>query len=202
MKKYLFLTFLVILTVFSFSPTVRAENPTPSDPATAAYISGLPSSIPANTTQWYKFDYVGDKSQVTVLMPDGANTLVEFNVFTPEQSQTWWDKKTKPIGRGTAYQIDCDTGEENYMGQCQSPNLKWVGQFNFPGTFYVQVINYNTGTANFILTVQGTGVRVILPPPPTVPSQTVRPRPVVPLLPVTGGIWWDLLQPRQPTNRW
>lgn len=197
MKKFLILS-AAILTVFTFSMVARADNTSKSDPATAAYISGQAQSIPANSTQWYKFDYSGDKSQITVLMPNGANTLVAFNVYTPEQSQTWWDKKTKPIGRGTAYQIDCDTGMENYMGQCQSNDLKWVGQFNFAGTYYVQVVNYNTGTANFTLTIQGTGVHVVVPPPP---SQPVTTKPVI-LLPTTGGVWLDFWIPKEKTNRW
>lgn len=180
MKRLLLLFACAFIATLIFTATSRAQTPN-GDPATATFINGQPQVIPAQTTQWYKFDYAGDKSPITVLMPNGANTLVEFNVFTPEQAQSWWDGKTKPIGRGTAYQIDCETGEENYMGQCQSNDLKWVGQFNFPGTFYVQVVNYNTGTANFTLTVQGTGVSVGA-------AQSVAPAPK-PLLPVTGGVW-------------
>lgn len=192
MNRILLLCAAAIATVFVFAATARADGPN-TQPATASYINGQPQSIPANSTLWYKFDYRGDKSQVTVLMPNGANTLVAFNVFTPEQSQSWWDGKTKPIGRGTAYQIDCDTGEENYMGQCQSNDLKWVGQFNFPGTFYVQVVNYNTGTANFTLTVQGSGVSVGAVP-------TATPAPL--LLPVTGGVWKDYQKLSLPRFWW
>lgn len=196
MKKFVLWSCVALLSAFTLVSIARADEPSKTDPATAAYISGQPQGIPANSRQWYKFDYNGDKSQVTVLMPNGANTLVEFNVFTPEQSQTWWEKMTKPIGRGTAYQIDCETGKENYMGQCQSNDLKWVGQFNFPGTFYVEVVNFNTGTANFTLTVEGTGVFVALPP------QTVMPQPMTPLLPTTGGVWLALLEPKETLSRW
>lgn len=201
MNKLMFsrqLILVVVVGAFALMANVRvadASDPAASQPATAAYISGLPQSIPANSSVWYKFDYAGDKSQVTVLMPNGANTLTEFNVFTPEQAQSWWDKETKPVGRGTAYAINCDTGEENYMGECTSNDLKWVGQFNFPGTFYVQVVNFNTGTANFTLTVNGTGVHVA-PPPAPAPPAPVKPAVVhapQPMLPVTGGVWWDLL---------
>lgn len=194
----------LVATFTLLSPTLAAD-PANSQPATAAYINNLPQSIPANVMQWYKFDYVGDKSQITVLMPNGANTLVEFNVFTPEQSQTWWDKDTKPIGRGTAYTIDCETGKETYMGECFSNDLKWVGQFNFPGTFYVQVVNYNTGTANFNLTIDGTGVRILPPapvivPPLVAPLQVVSPQAPV-TLPVTGGVWLELSHPKPPLKK-
>ncbi len=121
-------------------------------------------------------------------MPNGANSLVAFNVFTPEQAQSWWDPKTRPIGRGTAYSIICATGVEAYYGECQSRDLKWKGEFNFPGTFYVQVVNFNTGTANFTLTIEGTGVFVGAPP--SVVPQTK------PLLPTTGGVWGQTVKPK------
>ncbi len=177
-------TSLIVVTV------VRAESPSNNQPATAAYISAPAQRIAANATQWYKFDYSGDRSEITLIMPNGANSLVAFNVFTPDEVKSWWD--TKPIGRGTAYQIDCDTGDEDPMGACQSDDFKWVGKFNAAGTYYVQVVNYNTGTANFTLTLSGTGISVgsaaqtIIAP--ATPQQTH------PVLPVTGGIW-----PNAPT---
>ncbi len=200
MKLVLVTSVVCALAAFVLVGTARADNGANTQPATASYINNLPQSIPAQSAQWYKFDYAGDKSQVTVLMPNGANSLVAFNVFTPEQAQSWWEKSTKPIGRGTAYQIDCETGQENYLGQCQSDDLKWVGEFNFPGTFYVQVVNYNTGTANFTLTIAGTGVFVApsAPTPPPVVPQTK------PLLPTTGGIppKGFFAGPRTIFNRW
>lgn len=196
MRNVLLLSIALLFLASIFTASARAENPSNSDPTTAAYITGRPQSLAANATGWYKFDYIGDKSPVTVLMPGGTDTLVAFNVYTPEESQSWWDKSTKPIGRGTAYPVDCATGEEVTYSECKSPDLKWVGQFNFPGTFYVQVVNYNTGTANFTLTISGTGV--IVPPPPLPPAPPTiipaKPAPQTgPLLPTTGGIWWALL---------
>lgn len=180
MKRFLLLLACAFAATWMFTATARAQTPN-SDPATATYLNGQSQSIPAQTTQWYKFNYAGDKSLITILMPNGTNSLVEFNVFTPEQAQSWWDPKTRPIGRGTPYSVDCATGEEVYWGECKSSDLKWKGQFNFPGTFYVQVVNFNTGTANFQLTIQGTGVSVGA-------AQSVAPA-QKPLLPVTGGVW-------------
>lgn len=190
MRWIIFIGLAVFLALSVASIAVAAPG---DGPATALYISGTPQTLEANAVRWYKFDYAGDRSDITVLMPNGAGTLVAYNVFTPEQAQSWWD--TPPIGRGTAYQIDCDTGEEKPGGECQSPDLKWVGKFNAPGTYYVQVLNYNTGPANFILTVTGTGVTVgtVLPTPPApaVPISPIpTPRPPI-LLPVTGGVWPD-----------
>lgn len=186
MKHVLSLTLLLSLAALFFAVSAHAQSPSGTDPATAIYINGAPQSIPANSTRWYKFDYVGDKSEVTILMPGGTDTLVEFNVFTPEGANSWWDPDTKPIGRGTAYPVDCETGEIVLFSECKSRDLKWVGQFNFPGTFFAQVVNYNTGTANFTLTIAGTGVRIPAIAPAT-PILTPTPVPV--LLPTTGGVW-------------
>jgi len=193
MKK--FLAILVILITPLFAATAFADNAANTQPATATFINGQPQSIPANSTQWHKFDYAGDRSLVTILMPNGANSLVAFNVFTPEQAQSWWEPRTTPIGRGTAYSINCATGEEQYWGECQSNDLKWKGEFNFPGTFYVQVVNYNTGTANFTLTIQGTGVSVGASSQVTQPQQQPKP-----LLPTTGGA--PPTQSKSFFNRW
>ncbi len=204
MRKLTTLFILALALTFTFLTNARADA-IQSSPDTAAYIvSGAPQTIPANTAQWYKFDYIGDKSLITVIMPNAADSLIAFNVLTPEQAQSWWEKNNKPIGRGTAYSIDCNTGEEAYYGDCKSNDLKWKGQFNFPGTFYVQVVNYNTGTANFNLTIDGTGVRlgpVPQPAPPNAPSvavpsvpPSVPPPPI--LLPTTGGVWNASSQPR------
>ena len=181
--KIIFVLTAVFALALYMQPTVRAQGPN-ADPASASFIDGQVHSIPANTAQWYKFDYRGDKSLITILMPNGTNSLVEFNVLTPEQARSWWDPKTKPIGRGTPYSIDCTTGEEVFWGECRSNDLKWKGEFNFP----VQVVNFNTGTANFTLTIEGSGVSV--PPHPA-----ITPAPL-PLLPVTGGVWQSTPAPR------
>lgn len=203
----LFSICVILVVAVLFTNIARAENETNTQPATAAYLNNLPQAISANVTLWYKFDYKGDKSLITLLMPNGTNSLVEFNVFTPEQAQHWWEPKTKPIGRGTAYSTNCATGEEQYWGECKSPDLKWKGEFNFPGTFFVQVVNFNTGTANFTLTIEGTGVS--LGAPPSAATQTtVSPAPpqIQPMLPVTGGVWQQAprngFMPRRVLERW
>jgi len=95
MKNVLILSGALLFLASMFAATARAENPSNTEPATATYIYGLPQSISANAMKWYKFEYIGDKSPVTVLMPNGTDTLVAFNVYTPEESQSWWDKSTK-----------------------------------------------------------------------------------------------------------
>lgn len=195
------ITLLVTAFLAALVITNAAYADSLSSPDTAAYISPLSQRISANSAQWYKFDYAGDKSLVTILIPNGTGSLVEFNVFTPEQALSWWDRDTKPIGRGTAYSTDCYTGEEVYYGECKSNDLKWKGQFNFPGTFFVQVVNYNTCTANFTLDITGTGVHVAPPPFPAAASAVVAPPQTPPLLPMTGGVWLDLLNRKPATAK-
>lgn len=153
-----------------------------SEPATSSYIDGQSHSINSGQNLWYRFNYAGDRSHITVTMPNGYNGGIAFNVFTPEQAQDWWE--AKPIGRGTSLVLDCDTGDPAPFGGCQSNDLTWNGQFNAQGTYYVQVVNDNPNSSRFILTVEGTGVSVPPPAPKPVP-QLPAPRVV---LPVSGGV--------------
>ncbi len=68
---------------------VSAESPGSTDPNRAAYIGAQSQSIAANATLWYKFDYSGDRSEITLIMPNGANSMVAFNVFTPDEVKSW-----------------------------------------------------------------------------------------------------------------
>lgn len=182
--------FTAVIASLMLVALAHAASPTNSSPDAALYIDGQPQTIAGNSSVWYKYEYAGDRSEVTVLMPNGANTNVTFSSFTPEEIKEWWD--TKPIGRGTAYQIDCETGEEDPAGQCQSTDLKWVGKFNAPGAYYIEVVNYNRDPADFTLTIAGSGVSVGAL---AVPTMTVKATPAPLLLPVAGGVWRDAPTP-------
>jgi hypothetical protein len=124
----------------------------------AATIDGQPHSIPANAGLWYQFYYdagsPGDRPLVTVKLLNGTNSGVGFKVFTADQAVTWYDSDTHPVGQGTSYDVNCDTGVPQQGGGCQSNDLIWMGRFNFSGTFYVQVINTNSNPVTFQLTIQ------------------------------------------------
>lgn len=135
------------------APTTLANI---NDPSRASMIDSQTHTIAADGSVWYKFKYAGDRSAITIQMPNGTNSGVEFNVFTPDQLIDWWDEH--PIGRGTAQTLDCDTGEPMANGACQSNDLRWIGDFNLGGSYYVQVVNTNSNAARFQLTIQGDGV--------------------------------------------
>ncbi len=124
----------------------------------AAAIDGQPHSIPANTGLWYQFSYDagsrGDRPVVTVKLVNGTHSGVGFKVYTAAQALTWYDSDTHPVGQGTSYAVNCDTGEAQEGGGCQSNDLNWMGRFNFGGTFYVQVVNNNLNAVTFQLTIQ------------------------------------------------
>ncbi len=138
-----------------------AAGPNNTAPAVAAVLDNQAHTIQGNSTLWYRFDYAGDRSQVTISLVNGANGQVAFNVFTPQQINDWWE--TKPIGRGTVFALNCNTGRPAPEGQCTSNDLSWGGQFPFAGTYYVQVINYGPGAASAQLLIQGSGVSLAQP---------------------------------------
>ena len=175
--------FVITLTLLgSFASPAFGAGAANSEPATSSYIDGQSHSINNGQSLWFRFNYAGDRSHITVTMPNGYNSGIAFNVFTPEQAQDWWE--AKPIGRGTSLVLDCDTGDPAPYGGCQSNDLTWDGQFNAQGTYYVQVINNNPNASSFTLTIEGTGVSVP-PPAPAVVPQPPAPRVV---LPVSGRV--------------
>ncbi len=163
---------VAVVTTSLLAPTVRAQSD-------ARYIDNQTHALGAVETQWFKFDYAGDKSPILLTLARGTESGIAFNVFTPAQNRF----EDKPIGRGTPSQIDCETGEEVYWGECQSEDLKWAGQFNAGGTYLVQVINYNAFAREMTLTIQGDGVTLKSNPPAIAPPVLGPPT----TLPVTGG---------------
>ncbi len=127
-----------------------------TDPGRAAFIDNAPHTIPANSSAWYKFNYAGDKSQITVALLNGSNSGTAFKVFTPAQIGDWWE--TAPIGQGTVQMIDCTTGMPSESGGCQSNDLIWIGQFNAGGTYYVEVMNNNSNPVTAQIKIQGDSV--------------------------------------------
>ena len=123
------------------------------DPGRAAYIDNLPHQLAAGAATWYRFDYdATDRPVRTVKLLYGNGSGVRFDVYTPDRLGNWWENK--PVGRGTVYMIDCVTGEDSETGECQSPDLKWMGKFIISWTVYVRVVNGNGFPAMFTLTVK------------------------------------------------
>jgi hypothetical protein len=150
--------------------TALAANSPGSNPATAPYIDNETHTIPGKTTQYYRFEYNGDNSPVQINLVNGANGPVAFNVFTPEQinESQWW--LFPPIGRGTA--PGC--GSE---GNCTpfASDLSWVGRFYAPGTYYVEVQNFDEQPRDFTLNIRGVSVRLCAVSPQPCPPMKLIP---------------------------
>ncbi len=127
-----------------------------TDPGHAAMMDNKAHTIAANTALWYTFNYAGDKSLITIVLPNGNVSGVQFNVWTAQGASDWWD--LQPVGRGTAQSIDCTSGEPKDNTGCWSNDLNWNGKFDLSGTYYVQVINTNSTPMSAQLQIQGDGV--------------------------------------------
>jgi hypothetical protein len=135
---------------------VAGEATTNVDPGHANVLDDQVHPIAANTSRWYRFQYAGDRSQITIKLLYAAYSGLAFDVFTPVQISDWWE--AKPIGRGTVEVLDCATLEPAPYGKCQSDYLSWNGRFNAAGTYYVELINYNGTPRTAQFTIEGTGV--------------------------------------------
>lgn len=138
------------------APPLTAANA--DDPNKATAIDGQSHSIPAGTATWYSFNYgvnndTGEHPIVTIRLANGNNSGVSFQVWSPDaMNGGWWNNN--PTGRGTAANVDCDTGELSGSGGCQSPDLVWSGAFRSSGTYLVRVVNGNDSASNIMLTIQ------------------------------------------------
>ena len=120
------------------------------DPARAVVIDGSSKSIPANSVQWYSFNYGfnddGSRPTRLITLANGNQTGVSFQVYAPEVLSNWW--QNMPTGTGTPGMTACDTG------MCTSNDLTWLGAFGATGTYYVRVINNTSNALNAMLTIQ------------------------------------------------
>lgn len=156
------LAVLSALALVALSVTAIAAAPTdlpPNDiPATARYMDGQTHTVAGNAALWYKFDYSaarddnGQRDRATITMPNATGTGLGFEVYTPAQIGDWWEQK--PVGQGTAQQIDSATGEPETNGDAQAHDLSWVGSFVDNGTYYVRVTNANAVPMDFALNLQ------------------------------------------------
>ena len=175
MKTYriasaLLLVLALLLSLGALS--VSAAGPTNMDPLNAPFMDNQPHRLDTNADTWFRFIYSGTDSNAhpvsTIRLVNGNNSGVSFEIFAPENINNWWDNK--PIGKGTAQNVSCDTGELAGNGACQTNDLFWSGAFGAPGTYYVHLINGNNNPATAQLLIAGDGVSLI---PQAAPSQNV-----------------------------
>jgi hypothetical protein len=183
--KFFIIAALALLGIAGALPAAAA-GPTNTFPGGAFYIDNQSHMIPANAGLWYRFDYTTRHTAVLVTLVNGNNSGLEFEVYTPAQISNWWE--THPIGRGTPPPLSCDTMKPRLYGECQGRDLRWLGDFNALGTYYVRVVNTTGSDLNMWLTIQGTGVSLgglaQAVPSPTAPLPTAVPS-ATPLPPVS-----------------
>lgn len=146
----------------SILPAITSLSPTtPSldnvDPNNALLADATARVIPAKTTLWYRFYYVGDHSQVFITLPNGADNKLRFHVHTPSEMATWWN--VTPVGQSSIRDKD----------------LVWNGNSHEGGWWYIEVKNENTSAIGFTLKVTGDKVWFTAPTagivtPPSVPA--------------------------------
>jgi len=165
-RKWIVLTGAALLLVMSVAAVSAAPNTDTSTaqnaiPGTAASITGATQTIAPNGDLWYKFNYNANRDDQTgrtpiyLTMPNGTNSELGFEVYTPAQINDWWSET--PIGRGTAQRVNANGVPVDY-GQDASPDLSWVGKFGESGTYYVRVTNANNSPMAFVLTIKGQDV--------------------------------------------
>lgn len=136
-------------------------------PGDALIPTGGSDTLGAHASLWYRFDYGGDKSKITILLDSLNADGLAFAVYTPDNIAAWQSgDKLTPIGVGG--------GDPKHA-------LVWEGRFNRAGTYFVVVRNEAEGTRTYQLSVSGdavTTVRVVIPTATPIPNPFATPVPV------------------------
>ena len=187
------ITLALMLLVGASALPAGATGPVGTSPNNASYIDNRLHTIDGNGSLWVRFDYsltdTGDRPVSTITLLNGRQDNLGFDVWTLDELNTYTD--SKPIGRGTPYNVDCDTGELSGQGGCQSNDVTWSGAFGESGTYFVRVFNNNASPASAQLSIQGSGVSLGSQPQvaPTANSPTaLRPIEVPPANPATAPV--------------
>jgi len=134
--------------------TATPQPPVNNSPYFAVYIpDNRPTAIAANAELWYKFDYTGDKSLITISLPNGNAWGFDFKVYTLDKAFLVYTQDN-PVGRGNAVNQPCATGS------CTANDLTWIGSFPVPGTYFVRVVNTKPLPQTFVLQIVGTAINI------------------------------------------
>lgn len=120
----------------TITPTVAA-SPLISD---ATFVLGiLPQIIPEFSERYASFFYPGERAQIEIIIPGGADARLMFLIFFQ----------------------DAPNAEPRFIGESSAParDAIWSGEFNLPGMCYVQVINNNPLAQPFQVIVTGIKIK-------------------------------------------
>jgi len=132
---------LILIAVVALALSVGATAfAAGNSPVGAPYADNASHTIPADTTTWYRFEYPGNHSQITVTLVDAKDKGLAFEVYTPTQMQEWW--KNDGVGAGSL----------------KGNDLLWSGNAHEGGAWYVKVMNRSLSPEPFQLNVTGKDV--------------------------------------------
>jgi len=136
------------------TPTLAPTNtptatPTPPgrDPKRALFVTGTDQIIVSRSKIWYRFEYLGDRSPISVAVDGFGVKDLDVLIYTPDQIGPNFTEPTQTaIGRGG--------GNRTQSGH----DVFWTGAFPSGGTAYVAIVNNTTRAIVFRLSVAGTSV--------------------------------------------
>lgn len=165
--------------------TAAADQPGGADVAQVAYLDNATHNIGANASQLYRFDYAlkddGSRPLVTITMPNATDSGLGFVIMTADQlraqAASAVDGPTSKLdnnitGRGSAANINCDTGVLNGGGACKTADLVWTGSFGSSGPYFVSITNNSGSGKSFQLNIKGSTVTLALQTQLAAASQT------------------------------
>jgi len=132
-----FIPFAVLMLLLSVGAI--AVSGAGTSPVGAPYVDNGLHVAGADATDWYRFEYPGNHSQVTIRLVD-VDEGMGFEVYPPTLMDEWW--KHDGIGAGSV----------------QGNDLIWTGNAHEAGTWYIKVLNNNPAPTSYRLLVTGSDV--------------------------------------------
>jgi len=111
-----------------------------TSPIGAPYADSGVHTVVADSTTWYRFEYAGNHSQITITLVGANDKGLAFQVYPPSFLDEWW--KNDGVGAGSPKDND----------------LLWTGNANEAGTWYIKVVNTNLAPTSIQLLVSGSNV--------------------------------------------
>ncbi len=182
-KTFLIALMLGLLAVIaSGTAPVAAQGPLAHG---ATYLDNQWHWIAPGATQWYAFEYSGDRTNVLLTLTNGVQLNMSFSVYAPDKPSD------QPIGRGTSSLVVCSDGNK-----CQSPDLVWKGGSSSAGTYYIQVVNHANVAQTYLLTTSnGSAMAYPTSPYPASPGSVIIVSPQIVTTPYTPSYVQPYTQP-------
>ena len=146
----------------TFTPS-RTPSPTPTppgrDPSRALITYDVDTVILHNSRTWYRFEYRGDRTPISVAMNGFGTRDLEMLIYTPEQVDTRvTEPRGAPVGRGGGNKAQ--TGHDVF----------WTGASPLGGTYYIAIVNQTDRAILYRLSVSGPAVTAGVMEAPTGPE--------------------------------